>query len=76
MGDLLGSPRVTPFYQLPPVQYPSTSQIVTPQGRDRGFMRGFGQASARLPPASGEVEVRLECSLSLSRMRRHLMPLW
>ena len=45
MGDHLGSSYVTPFYQLPPVQYPNTSQIVTPQGRGRGFMRGFGQAS-------------------------------
>ena len=47
MGDLLGSPRVAPLYQLPPVQYPNTSQIVTPQGRGRGgrgFMRDFGQA--------------------------------
>ena len=31
---------------------------------------------AKLPPASREVEVRLECSLSLNRMRRHLMLLW
>ena len=36
MGDLLGSSRVAPQYQLPQSSTPSTSQIVTPQGRGRG----------------------------------------
>ena len=60
MGDLLGSPRVAPQYQLPPVQYPSTSQIVTPQDRDRGgrgFMRGFGQASTSQQGGRGQARV-------------------
>ena len=60
MGDLLGSSRVAPQYQLPPVQYPSTSQIVTPQGRGRGgrgFMRGFGQASTNQQGGRGQARV-------------------
>ena len=47
-------------YQLPPPQYPSTSQIVTPQGRGRGgrgFMRGFGQASTSQQGGRGQARV-------------------
>ena len=47
-------------YQLPPPQYPSTSQIVTPQGRGRGgrgFMRGFGQASTSQHGGRGQARV-------------------
>ena len=57
MGDLLGSPRVAPLYQLPPVQYPNTSQIVTPQGPGRGFIRGFGQASTSQQRGRGQARV-------------------
>ena len=60
MGDLLGSPRVAPQYQLPPILYPSTSQIVTPMGRGRGgrgFMRGFGQASTSQQGGQGQARV-------------------
>ena len=57
MGDLLGSPRVAPQYQLPPVQYPSTSQIVTPQGRGRGFMRDLGQTSTSQQGGRGQARV-------------------
>ena len=75
MGDLLGSPRVTPFYQLPPVQYPSTSQIVTPQGRGRGgrgFMRDFGQASTS--QQGGRSQARL-FTLTQQDVQAS-MPLW
>ena len=57
MGDLLGSLRVAPQYQVPPPQYPSTFQIVTPQGRGRGFMKGFGQASTSQQGGRGQARV-------------------
>ena len=60
MGDLLGSPRVAPLYQLPPVQYPNTSQIVTPQGRGRGgrgFVRGSSQASTSQQEGRGQPRI-------------------